>query len=156
MVGVVATMAACLVWLGVGVVAHRSSRHRLAGAGAGSAVAVAVMLLESAPDRRCWQADDDATPGRVLMRDKQVAVDYSGVGLRKRSATPSPVPMHEIRSASVQEISVPRDIGGWGDVTAPDGRQGWITRSGEALVVHRHDKPDFVFTLTVPRRPPPS
>ena len=32
-------------------------------------------------------------------------------------------------------------------MTAPDGRQGWITRSGEALVVHRHDKPDFVFTV---------
>ena len=27
------------------------------------------------------------------------------------------------------------------------GTEGWITRSGEALVVHRWDKPDFVFTV---------
>ncbi len=73
----------------------------------------------------------------LLIRDKQLAVDYSGVGLRKRNGTPSPVPIREIRAASVVEVSVLRDFGSWGNVKASDGRQGWITRSGEALAVHR-------------------
>jgi hypothetical protein len=83
----------------------------------------------------------------TLIRDKQVVVDYSGVGIRSNGSAPSPVPMREIRSASVEHVAAPRDFGGWGKVKAPDGREGWITRSGEALVVHRWDKPDFVFTV---------
>ena len=236
----VATVTACLVWLGVGVAVHKSARHRFAGSAAGSAVGVAILLygtvvgqrhagtaddlspvvaagagfvvgfalhwwtrpvgtrpnsaadLERAPtltvpdsSRLAWVGTSRMSwPGKILSgllrvvpalaayywlgmvsgywwvvlivvaptvillgRDKQVAVDYSGVGLRQRNGRPSPVPMRQIRSASVQEVSVLRDFGGWGKVTAPDGRQGWITRSGEALVVHRWDKPDVVYTV---------
>ena len=81
-------------------------------------------------------------------RRRQVAIDYSGIGLRGRSSSlPSPIFLADVHSAGVTSISALRDFGGWGRVTAPDGRQGWITRSGEALVVHRHTKPDFVFTV---------
>jgi hypothetical protein len=81
-------------------------------------------------------------------RSPQLAIDYSGIGLRGKSSNlPSPIYLANVHSAEVAIISPLRDFGGWGRVTAPDGRQGWITRSGEALVVHRHDKPDFVFTV---------
>lgn len=81
-------------------------------------------------------------------RRRQVAIDYSGIGLRGRSSyLPSPIFLTDVHSAEVISISALRDFGGWGKLTAPDGRQGWITRSGEALVVHRHTKPDFVVTV---------
>jgi hypothetical protein len=81
-------------------------------------------------------------------RRRQLAIDYSGIGLRGRSSyLPSPIFPADVHSAEATSISALRDFGGWGNLTAPDGRQGWITRSGEALVVHRHTKPDFVFTV---------
>ena len=84
----------------------------------------------------------------IASRRRQFAIDYSGVGLRgKYGNRPSPIFLSDIRSAEVTTISALRDFGGWGNVTAPDGRHGWITRSGEALVVHRHDKPDFLVTV---------
>jgi hypothetical protein len=84
----------------------------------------------------------------IATRRRQFAIDYSGAGLRgKYGGLPSPIHLSDIASAQVIAVSALRDFGGWGHVTAPDGRQGWITRSGEALVVHRHTKPDFVFTV---------
>jgi hypothetical protein len=81
-------------------------------------------------------------------RRRQLAIDYSGIGLRGRSSyLPSAIFLADVHSAEVTSISALRDFGGWGNLTAPDGRQGWITRSGEALVVHRHTKPDFVYTV---------
>jgi hypothetical protein len=81
-------------------------------------------------------------------RSPQLAIDYSGIGLRGKSSNqPSPIYLADVHSAEVAIISPLRDFGGWGNVTAPDGRQGWVTRSGEALVVHRHAKPDFVVTV---------
>jgi len=40
-----------------------------------------------------------------------------------------------------------KDFGGWGHRLSVGGTEGWITRSGEALIVHRWDRPDFVFTV---------
>lgn len=81
-------------------------------------------------------------------RRRQLAIDYSGIGLRGGSSyLPRPIFLADVHSAEVTTISALRDFGGWGNLTAPDGRQGWITRSGEALVVHRHTKPDFVFSV---------
>jgi hypothetical protein len=81
-------------------------------------------------------------------RQHELAVDYSGIGLRGAgSAAPSPIKMAEIRSAGVTTVSALRDFAGWGRQRRADGAEGWITRSGEALVVHRHGKPDFVYTV---------
>jgi hypothetical protein len=89
-----------------------------------------------------------ALTGRLLAtRPREVAIDYSGVGLRSGPSVGPAVPISEIRSAESTIISVPRDFGGWGRVVAPDGRLGWITRSGEALVVHRVGKSDVVYTV---------
>ncbi|MEO6512043.1 MAG: hypothetical protein ABIO16_13675, partial [Nocardioides sp.] len=83
------------------------------------------------------------------LRHRQVIVDYSGVGVRRWSHTsvPSSVHISQIRSAEAGTISALRDFGGWGPRKAPDGRVGWIGRSGEALVVHRIGRPDIVFTV---------
>jgi hypothetical protein len=90
-----------------------------------------------------------AALGRALFpRSPQLAIDYSGIGLRGKARNlPAPIHLVDVRSAEVVSVSALRDFGGWGMVTAPDGRQGWITRSGEAIVVHRHTKPDFVVTV---------
>jgi hypothetical protein len=90
-----------------------------------------------------------ATVGRLrAARHTALAIDYSGIGLRGKSGgMPSPIRLGDVRSAEVTQVSAIRDFGGIGYLTAPDGRQGWITRSGEALVVHRHGKPDFVYTV---------
>jgi len=84
----------------------------------------------------------------AIHRDREVAVDYSGVGFRGGGmSVPSAIRMAEIRGVSVRRVSALRDFAGWGHRFAADGTEGWITRSGEALVVHRHDQPDFVFTV---------
>jgi hypothetical protein len=82
-----------------------------------------------------------------LGRAREVAADYSGVGVRGGSGLPTPIQMAEIRAVSVRSVSALREFGGWGHRMAVDGTEGWITRSGEALVIHRWDKPDFVFTV---------
>jgi hypothetical protein len=84
----------------------------------------------------------------VSSRRSTLVIDYSGVGLRgKGGRLPSPISLAEISSAELTSVAALRDFGGLGHVTAPDGRQGWIMRSGEALVVHRRGKPDFVYTV---------
>jgi hypothetical protein len=55
--------------------------------------------------------------------------------------------MAEVVGASVRGVSALQEFGGWGYRLAVTGVEGWIVRNGEALVVHRWDKPDFVFTV---------
>lgn len=84
----------------------------------------------------------------AMHRDREVAVDYSGVGFRGGGMTvPSAIKMADVRGVSLRRVKVLRDFAGWGHRFAADGTEGWITRSGEALVVHRHEQPDFVFTV---------
>lgn len=82
-----------------------------------------------------------------VTRSRDVVVDYSGVGIRDSGSRPSPIRMAEIVGASVGDVSALKDFGGWGYRLSVTGVEGWIARSGEALVVHRWDKPDFVFTV---------
>lgn len=45
------------------------------------------------------------------------------------------------------QVSPVREFGGWGRRIALDGRSGYLTRAGEALVVHRVGAPDFLVTV---------
>ncbi len=84
----------------------------------------------------------------VVGRSRQLVVDHSGVGVRSRTALgPGAVPLEKVRSADVTTVRALRDFGGWGYRLGRDGRRGWITRSGEALVVQRVAEPDLLFTV---------
>jgi len=83
-----------------------------------------------------------------LGRRRRLVIDESGVALSPRSIIgPGPVPLERVRSADVATVRAIRDFGGWGYRLGRDGRRGWITRSGDALVVHRLGEPDLVYTV---------
>ena len=86
--------------------------------------------------------------GVVLLRGGELTIDYSGIGIRGGGfGAPPAIGMSEVRSAGVTTVSGYEHFGGFGYFRRRGGASGWITRSGEALVVHRHDKSDFVYTV---------
>lgn len=78
-------------------------------------------------------------------------ITVDGRGLDARAAIGFPhlrVPLDEIDAATVTNVRVGRDFGGWGLRWGGAGRYGVITRSGEALVITRTR--GRTLTLTVP------
>lgn len=76
-------------------------------------------------------------------------------GLLARTAIPRPrlwVPLNEIESAEVAQISPLRDFGGWGYRIGRGGRVGVVLRTGEAIVVHRSGDREVVITVDDARR----
>ena len=57
------------------------------------------------------------------------------------------VALDDIDHASVGTVSPIREFGGWGSRVAIDGRRGYVTRAGEALIVRRLGQSDVVVTL---------
>ncbi|GAA2746868.1 hypothetical protein GCM10009868_34000 [Terrabacter aerolatus] len=77
----------------------------------------------------------------------RVVVDSAGLRVSSAGFTWSRVPLERVTSATTCTVSPLREFGGWGWRLAMDGRRGYITRAGEALVVHRVGEPDVVVTV---------
>ena len=58
--------------------------------------------------------------------------------------------MDQITSADVREVRPMAQYGGWGWRIGFDGSRGFVTKAGDALVVHRHGESDLVVTLDRP------
>jgi hypothetical protein len=92
-----------------------------------------------------WPVAVGATVGTLIRtRPRQVVVDYSGVGMRGRSA-PSPIPMSRVRSAEAISLAEARDLAS--SLTGRFQGGGWWRRSGEVLLVHRWGAPDCAFAV---------
>jgi len=86
--------------------------------------------------------------GLLALRGGELTIDYSGIGIRGGGVgAPPAIRIHEVRSVGVAHVSGYADFGGFDYFKGRKRAEGWITRSGEALVVHRHGKPDFVVTV---------
>lgn len=78
----------------------------------------------------------------------RVRVDARGVEVRSVLGAPwFRVPLAEVDSVSVTDVSPGAEFGGWGIRLAPDGAFGIILRSGEALQVQRTNGRRFVVTV---------
>ena len=77
----------------------------------------------------------------------RVIVDAAGLRVSSAGFTWSRVPLERVASATTGTVSPMRDFGGWGWRLGVDGRRGYVTRAGEALVVHRVGEPDVVVTV---------
>lgn len=82
--------------------------------------------------------------GSVSMR---VVIDRTGVRVTSLFLTWARIPLSGIASAEPGTVAPLREFGGWGRRIALDGRSAFVTRAGEALVVHRVGAPDFLFTV---------
>ncbi len=83
----------------------------------------------------------------------QATVVIDGRGVRVNSLgsiTWSRVPLERVTSASTRQVSAMREFGGYGWRLGKKGSQGFITRSGEALVVHRAGEGDLLLTVEDP------
>ncbi|MEO6510683.1 MAG: hypothetical protein ABIO16_06815 [Nocardioides sp.] len=88
-----------------------------------------------------WPIASGVTLGTLIRtRDRQVVVDYSGVGVRGRWA-PSAIPMSLVSSAEAMSLIDAATV-----TTSFEGGSVW-RRSGEALVVHRRGARDYVFAV---------
>ena len=83
----------------------------------------------------------------VALTSARVIVDRDGVRVSTLGLSWSRIPLERVASAEVGEVSALGDFGGWGWRIGRDGRRGFVTRSGEALVVHRRGEPDVVVTV---------
>jgi hypothetical protein len=77
----------------------------------------------------------------------RVVVDSTGLRVAGLGFTCGTVPLGRVASAEVGRVSPRREFGGWGWRIALDGRRGYVTREGEALIVHRIGEPDLVVTM---------
>ncbi len=77
-----------------------------------------------------------------------VTVDRGGVNVtslgRLRLAA---VPIARIHQADTVTVRPLADFGGWGWRIGLDGRQGFVTRGGEALRIERQGEPDLILTV---------
>lgn len=77
----------------------------------------------------------------------RVVIDQSGLRVTSLRLTWLKVALDDIDHASVGTVSPIREFGGWGSRVAIDGRRGYVTRAGEALIVRRLGQSDVVVTL---------
>jgi hypothetical protein len=77
-----------------------------------------------------------------------VRVDETGFTLRGPLGWPHVfIPADEVIEATVETISPFRDFGGWGyRVSVKDGKSGWVTATGPALVIKRTGERTFVLS----------
>jgi len=83
----------------------------------------------------------------ALTLSARVTVDASGLRVSSAGLSWSRVPLERVASAGTTTVSPLGDFGGWGWRIGVDGRRGYVTRAGEALVVHRIGEPDVVVTV---------
>lgn len=83
----------------------------------------------------------------LITLSARVVVDASGLRVSSLGLTWSRVPLERITSATTAAVSPLRDFGGWGWRIGRDGRRGYVTRAGVALVVHRSGEPDVLVTI---------
>jgi hypothetical protein len=83
----------------------------------------------------------------ALTWSARVVVDADGLRVASLGLTWSRVPVERVASAEAGAVSPLREFGGWGWRMGRDGRRGYVTRAGEALVVHRIGEPDVVVTV---------
>jgi len=77
----------------------------------------------------------------------RVVIDRTGLRLTSLGLSWSHIPLTGIASAEQGRVSPLREFGGWGRRMALDGRSGYVTRTGEALVIHRMGAPDFLVSV---------
>jgi len=77
----------------------------------------------------------------------RIVIDEAGLRVSSLGLTWSRVPLERVASAEAGTVSPLRDFGGWGWRMVRDGRRGYVTRAGEALVVHRIGEPDVLITV---------
>lgn len=77
----------------------------------------------------------------------RVVIDRSGLRVTSLGLTWLTVALEHIDHASVGTVSPMREFGGWGSRVAIDGRRGYVTRAGEALVIRRIGQSDVVVTI---------
>jgi hypothetical protein len=83
----------------------------------------------------------------ALTLSARVTVDTSGLRVSSAGLSWSRVPLERVASAGTTTVSPLREFGGWGWRIGVDGRRGYVTRAGAALVVHRIGEPDVVVTV---------
>ena len=83
----------------------------------------------------------------LITLSARVVVDAAGLRVSSLGLTWSRVPLERITSATSANVSPLRDFGGWGWRIGREGRRGYVTRAGVALVVHRSGEPDVLVTI---------
>jgi hypothetical protein len=83
----------------------------------------------------------------VLTCSARVVVDGDGLRVTSLFVTWSRVPLERIAEARTGRVSPLREFGGYGWRIGRDGSRGFVTRSGEALVVERVGEPSVVVTV---------
>lgn len=77
----------------------------------------------------------------------RVVIDANGLRVAGLGFTWARVPLERVASAESGRVSPLREFGGYGWRLGIDGRRGYVTRAGDALVVHRIGEPDVVVTI---------
>ncbi|WP_345509120.1 DUF1648 domain-containing protein [Terrabacter aeriphilus] len=83
----------------------------------------------------------------VVTCSARVVVDADGLRITSLVVTWGRVPLERVARADVGTVSPLGDFGGWGWRIGRDGRRGFVTRGGEALVVERIGEPPVVVTV---------
>jgi len=83
----------------------------------------------------------------VLTGSARVVVDAEGLRVSSLFLTWSRVPLARVAEARTATVSPLREFGGYGWRIGRDGRRGFITRAGEALLVERVGEPPVVVTV---------
>ncbi|WP_076260060.1 DUF1648 domain-containing protein [Intrasporangium flavum] len=83
----------------------------------------------------------------VVTCSARVVVDADGLRVTSLFITWAHVPLRRVARADVTTVSPLREFGGWGWRIGRDGRRGFVTRGGEALVVERVGEPAVVVTV---------
>jgi uncharacterized membrane protein len=83
----------------------------------------------------------------VVTCSARVVVDADGLRITSLFVTWGRVPLRRVARADVGTVSPLREFGGWGWRIGRDGRRGFVTRGGEALVVERVGEPPVVVTV---------
>ncbi len=83
----------------------------------------------------------------VVTCSARVVVDGEGLRITSLFVTWSRVPLERVARADATTVSPLREFGGWGWRLGRDGRRGFVTRSGEALLVERVGEPPVVVTV---------
>lgn len=79
---------------------------------------------------------------------QEITIDHAGVTGKCFGIRATHIPLEAIRSAGHIEVQALGEYGGVGFRTAIDGdREGLVTASGEALIVEREGRKDFVITV---------
>lgn len=83
----------------------------------------------------------------VITGSARVVIDAEGLRVTSLFLTWSRVPLERVAEARTGTVSPLREFGGYGWRIGKDGSRGFVTRSGEALVVERVGEPPVLVTV---------